>query len=416
MYICCHLVCLCCHLGEMEFLMANLDGSSHSVDPRFGLPLNDSDVGTLNASIQSKNTSKRNKWALRIFQSWLALRHPGFVKALPDFTVDELNDYISRFIHEVRRNDGERYPNTTLVSIIAGLNSTSGSENNFFRDNRFKPMVKSLDASMKLSTRAGCGINKKSAGFISLDEEELLWTQGQLGSDNPTQLRNTLFYLNGLHFGLRGGEEQAMLSIKQFRVEEINGKKSLRYVDMATKTFGGGMKCQRIQPKDVRHFENTDSHNRCHIRLFEKFLSKRPADVDRFYLQSAKNWEDKLQWYTNRPLGKNQLSAVVKNMCTAVGIQGNKTNHSLKATCATRLYQANVDEQLIMERTGHRSTAGVRAYKRTSDIQLQNCSAILDGTSLQQVATVGRGAIPASEGVRYNFLFKDCTVSINNCT
>jgi len=103
-------------------------------------------------------------------------------------------------------------------------------------------------------------------------------------------------------------------------------------------------------------------------------------------------------------------------MCTAVGIQGNKTNHSLKAICATRLYQANVDEQLIMERTGHRSTACVRAYKRTSDIQLQNCSAILDGTSLQKVATVGRGAIPASEGVRYNFLFKDCTVSINNCT
>ena len=118
--------------------MANIGGSSHFVDPRFGPPLDDSDVATLNASTQSKNTSKRNKWALRIFQSWLALRHPGFTKALPDFSVDEMKDYISRFIHGVRRNDGGRYPNTTLVSIIAGLNSTTSSENFFFRDSRFK--------------------------------------------------------------------------------------------------------------------------------------------------------------------------------------------------------------------------------------------------------------------------------------
>ena len=49
------------------------------------------------------------------------------------------------------------------------------------------------------------------------------------------------------------------------------------------------------------------------------------------------------------------------------GIPGYFTNHSLRATATTRLYDAQVDEATIMERTGHRSSDGVRAYKRSSE-------------------------------------------------
>ncbi|XP_046554044.1 uncharacterized protein LOC124263442 [Haliotis rubra] len=48
------------------------------------------------------------------------------------------------------------------------------------------------------------------------------------------------------------------------------------------------------------------------------------------------------------------------------GFKGFFTNHSLRATTATRLYESGIDEQLIAERTGHRSSA-IREYKRTSD-------------------------------------------------
>ena len=101
-------------------------------------------------------------------------------------------------------------------------------------------------------------------------------------------------------------------------------------------------------------------------------------------------------------------------MCVNVGIPGVKTNHSLKATCATRLYQENVDEQMIMERTGHRSIGGVRAYKRTSDIHVQKCSAILDSGSIEELSTIARGSIPTHEKVGLNFIFKDCSVTIHN--
>ena len=53
------------------------------------------------------------------------------------------------------------------------------------------------------------------------------------------------------------------------------------------------------------------------------------------------------------------------------GISGFKSNHSLHATAASRLYHSNTDKQLIMAVTGHKSSDGVRSYKRTSDNQFK---------------------------------------------
>ena len=60
-------------------------------------------------------------------------------------------------------------------------------------------------------------------------------------------------------------------------------------------------------------------------------------------------------WYTHTPVGHNTLNGTISRICRAAGISGFKTNHSLRVTTATRLFQSGVDEQLIMARTGHRS-------------------------------------------------------------
>ena len=62
-------------------------------------------------------------------------------------------------------------------------------------------------------------------------------------------------------------------------------------------------------------------------------------------------------------------------------ITGFKTNHSFRVTIATRLFQSGTSEQLIMERTGHRSVDGVRAYKRTSDEQQKSVSGVLNSAT-----------------------------------
>uniref|UniRef100_A0A1X7UEF4 Tyr recombinase domain-containing protein n=1 Tax=Amphimedon queenslandica TaxID=400682 RepID=A0A1X7UEF4_AMPQE len=60
----------------------------------------------------------------------------------------------------------------------------------------------------------------------------------------------------------------------------------------------------------------------------------------------------------------------LKCLLQQLGNRWLQTNHSFRGvTAATRLFQAGVDEQLIMKRTGHRSTDGVRIYKHISDQQ-----------------------------------------------
>lgn len=65
-------------------------------------------------------------------------------------------------------------------------------------------------------------------------------------------------------------------------------------------------------------------------------------------------------------------------ICTKAGLSGYFTNHSCKRTCATQLFTTGIYDQVIVARTGHRSQAGVRKYKRTSAEISVTVSRILD--------------------------------------
>ena len=47
------------------------------------------------------------------------------------------------------------------------------------------------------------------------------------------------------------------------------------------------------------------------------------------------------------PLGHNKLNSMVKTMMSEAGVGGYYTNHSLRATAVSRLFQNDVDDNLI---------------------------------------------------------------------
>lgn len=361
-------------------------------------------IKQLNGTTKSVNTVNRNRWAVSVFDRWRRSKAYDCSRDVHNLDDSELSKCLSVFIHEVRREDGIKYPPNSLVSLIAGLQQTVRTvrQVDFFRDEAFRLVRESLNAAMKIGTKEGLGLNKQHAEIVSYADEEKLWDK-VLGSETPEQLLRTLFYLNGLHFALRGGQEHSQLSIDQFRLEDRNGKMCLTYKETATKTNAGGLSDTRYEPKEVIQFPNETNPARCHVRLFQKFMSVRPSGNKRFYLLPAKTPTH--IWFSSRPIGKNQLSKFLADMCKTAGVQGKKTNHSLRATCATRLYQSGIEEQQIMERTGHRSVTGVRTYKRTSDIQICHSSAVLDNKKLCEVAKASGAS---------SFVFNNCSVVINN--
>ena len=81
-----------------------------------------------------------------------------------------------------------------------------------------------------------------------------------------------------------------------------------------------------------------------------------------------------LEWFTSNPVGHNVLGQTVRNLCKKAGVDGNFTNHSLRATTVTRGLEKGVPDKLIMARTGHRDRRSLLAYQRPDVLTKQAVS------------------------------------------
>ena len=88
---------------------------------------------------------------------------------------------------------------------------------------------------------------------------------------------------------------------------------------------------------------------RCFIRLYKFYNSKCPTDrpCHTLYLTPLSKPKGDV-WCSKCPLGHNTLSKIVSRLMSDAGFEGHYTNHSLRVSSATRLFDAEVDEQLIM--------------------------------------------------------------------
>lgn len=151
-------------------------------------------------------------------------------------------------------------------------------------------------------------------------------------------------------------------------------------------------------------------------------MSLRPpnATTQALYLQPLQNPSDNC-WYANKAVGHNPLSNTVKKLIKMTGEDGYFTNHSLRRTCATRLYSKGIDEQQIMSVTGHRSTDAVRLYKEISDEQKRHMRQVLqlkneEDICEREVKSDTESHLADKVDLNENkpvFHFQDCQVTVN---
>ena len=393
---------------------------------RFTVPKTNQQVQEERQNGIPKNTQQDTKFCLNLWEQWSLNRQSTTgeqIGSILSLTPQQLNYWLTRFILEVRKRDGSQYPPNTIHHITAGIMRYlrwNGKPNiDLFKDPEFREFRDSLDAEMKRLQREGLGTKKKQAEVISEEEEDLLWQNGLLGEEDPKMLLNTVIFYNGLYFALRSGQEHRQLRLNPCQIEVIRKPGEtpfLRYKEDVSKNNPGGLKGRKVKQKVVEHHANVDNQDRCFVRIFEKYRSLCPSDAISFYLQPARN-PTATCWYSNNPLGHNSLSTTVTKLCKEAGITGFKTNHSLRATATSRLYHSGIDEQLVMERTGHRSLEGVRSYKRTSDEQRRHISDIMNrATTASSSSSVSTGASSIGNGIPQGATFTSCTVNFYGST
>ncbi len=236
---------------------------------------------------------------------------------------------------------------------------------------RFQVFRKVLDAEMKvlhacISEDHAKKVAKAERAAITVEEEKQMWSAGVLGESSPETLLNTLYFYIGKLFGLRA-KEHRILRLHNFVVTE----NEVSFVENVSKTFHGGLKDLKRNPRNVKHCchaDNEKDHKHCIVKLFKKYISmvsQLSRRNDAFYFRPSKisyKFEDV-------PVGIHKLNSILPSLTTAAGLQ-RKTAHSLRVTCASTLFQNNVEEKLIRERTGHISNALFR-YEKPSEEQIK---------------------------------------------
>ena len=138
----------------------------------------------------------------------------------------------------------------------------------------------------------------------------------------------------------------------------------------------------RLENKCVPIHANPEVRERCHVYLLDLYISKLPPEArerDFFYARPLYDIpkDPSKPWYCAAPIGRITLASCFKNMYQNAGIHGKKTNHCLRATGASELFDAGVPEKIIKERTGHRSVEALRIYEHTTKKQHMAVSKIL---------------------------------------
>ena len=368
--------------------------------PRFQL-LSTNAVEDLCSPKLPKSTEQCTKWAVKNFLAWKEERNrmhseePVPDDLLESASAEEISKWLAHYVAETRNTRGEPYPPKTIYQLLTGilrhlrLTQPHNCPNFLDRsDMRFIKLHNAIDNVFKQLRKDGIGSGSKHAEIVTKVEENQLWEAGVLGTSDPKTLLHTVFYLNGKNFCLRGGQEHRELKISQLTRVSCP-QEGYIYTENASKNRSGGFAQLSVEHKVVPVYASTAGPERCHVQILDLYLSKLPTEAiqaDNFYvrpLQSVPKIASK-PWFSAVPVGRNTLTSMFREMCAEAGVQGHKTNHSLRATGASELFAAGVPERIIQERTGHRSLKALRTYERTSAKQHQAVSEILGSRTLLQ--------------------------------
>lgn len=226
---------------------------------------------------------------------------------------------------------------------------------------------------MKDATRRGVALNTKKPEkeAVTDEEEKIFWEKGLLGRSTAKSLLNTIYFFNGKMFGLRGGEHRN-LSLKNFEL----GPNYIKFEENMSKTFHGGLKDLKYTPKSIKHICHGigEVHEPCILEFYQVYIGLvqfKETKIDAFYFRPSKS---KLA-FEKSVVGVNKLNEILPNMCKEAGIKI-KSAHCLRVACATKLFNSEVPEKIIRDRTGHRSNA-LFTYEKVSETQSRKVSELL---------------------------------------
>ncbi|EDV25454.1 uncharacterized protein TRIADDRAFT_55556 [Trichoplax adhaerens] len=274
------------------------------------------------------NTQRSTKWAVENWESWrkqLNEKNNENVKELSQMSVSELNEWLTRYIHETRRQDGGPYPARSLYLLLYALlrhmRDKGVTDKNFLdeKDERFTSFHDALKKRIEQVANISNDPIKKRLKVSSIDESKL-WQTAVLGDATSWTLQNTVFFYNSKLFTIRNVDSHRTLDANQFEIGSDNLGKYVRFI-RSINDSNGAKEAEKApslstifrrkeQSNDIKLYAR-DMNSRVY-HCYEVYLSIVPRHGP-FYRRPIKS--SGLLSFHSQPVGKNRLAVMLKEMC-----------------------------------------------------------------------------------------------------
>ena len=101
--------------------------------------------------------------------------------------------------------------------------------------------------------------------------------------------------------------------------------------------------------------------------LFKLYMSKLHPEISSLWQKPRDgdvNYADPV-WYERRNVGKDMLDRFMKiSLCKSITLDGNYTNHSIRATVITELDEAGFEGRHIIQLSSHKNEATIKQYSK----------------------------------------------------
>ena len=350
--------------------------------------LDEDNLNEMDKLAQPLNTSRNTKWAMTRFQSWVRKRQIEI--DLKTVSAEELAPILRKFYGEVKQTGGKTLSPSSLVGIRSGIQRALMLERDvpldIIHDHAFAKANNTFTAKCKLYAQLG---NPKPKRKEDIGDGDLEKIYAYLGSEQTVQdqrrLQQAVWFILAFNLGCRGRELYRQL--KKTSIVFATDDQGLEYFtieqSVVEKNHSGGPSKEQQWTNMTRIYDCDLGVHRL-IAIIKLYLSKLHPHCEWLFQQNRMHAsESECPWYKNEPLGVNSLGKMMQTISSAAGLSRSYTNHCVRATTITLLFNAGVTAQHIRARTGHRTTEGLLPYVGQQTARQKRVEAELLGAALR---------------------------------
>ncbi|XP_071133127.1 uncharacterized protein KIAA1958-like [Mytilus edulis] len=223
--------------------------------------------------------------AVKTFQQYLINVKAEF-REIHTMQPHELDQYLQEFFVGIRKevkvknnNDIQEIEREYQPGSLDGFQSMINKHLkmkeyplDIMRDDQFKKSQDCLTAKKKHLKQLGLGNHPNAAEALESEDEEELYRSGGFGTDDPDSLLSTIWYMNTIHFGLRGSHEHRQLKWGDLKLEtDRNENQCLSYNERLTKTRDGS-NTKNTRAYAPKSWSNPEDERKCHISTYLKVI------------------------------------------------------------------------------------------------------------------------------------------------